>query len=501
MVREYIGARYVPKFMGTHDLTQIYEALCVVDNGLGTSYISKIPTPAGTPLTDTTYWTVYGASSGAVINLQNQIDLIHEAFVIPEMFGAVGDGVTDDTQAIQDAIDAGVNNVVFLPKTYKIVTLSIKNKDGFKLIGSGATLKTTATTYAIQMEGTINDVIIEGFNITADNATSSTNICGIGSNSGNSLTRLRIFNNNIYNMNVGISVNSDLSGHVEGCIVYGNFIRDMLGTEIGQGYGIHMSDGADENASSIIDSNTIDNCSRHAIYLARGRGYNIINNRILNHRKDVATGSLRPAIDIARTSDVVVKGNILDGYSDGAIAITGEASSSGYPLASYPADNIIISENIFMNQKNAVGISIGHLSQASTGISENVIIDGNVFSNESVKNGIDLHYAKNLRISNNSFKNSYMMLGSSNMGASDNIDISHNLFDCDSSVEPIEILSNWGTANITTLFAFNSKIGGGNMFDSHVIVTNDSVSFVGTDKSGYSTTATFKQIYVNSTAM
>jgi len=75
-MHQYIGARYVPRFMGTHDLTQIYEALDVVDNGLGTSYISKIPTPAGTPLTDTTHWAIYGASSGAVVNLQNQIDTI-----------------------------------------------------------------------------------------------------------------------------------------------------------------------------------------------------------------------------------------------------------------------------------------------------------------------------------------------------------------------------------------------------------------------------------------
>lgn len=76
-VRQYIGARYVPKFMGTYDATQSYEALDVVDNGLGTSYISKIPTPAGTPLTDTTHWAIYGASSGAIINLQNQIDVIN----------------------------------------------------------------------------------------------------------------------------------------------------------------------------------------------------------------------------------------------------------------------------------------------------------------------------------------------------------------------------------------------------------------------------------------
>lgn len=76
-IREYIGARYVPRFMGTYINTQIYEALDVVDNGLGTSYIAKVPTPAGTPLTNTTYWAIYGATSGAIINLQNQIDVLN----------------------------------------------------------------------------------------------------------------------------------------------------------------------------------------------------------------------------------------------------------------------------------------------------------------------------------------------------------------------------------------------------------------------------------------
>ena len=80
-VRQYIGVRYVPKFMGTYDATQAYEALSVVDNGLGTSYISKVPTPAGTPLTNTTYWAIYGASSGAIINLQNQIDDMNDGSV------------------------------------------------------------------------------------------------------------------------------------------------------------------------------------------------------------------------------------------------------------------------------------------------------------------------------------------------------------------------------------------------------------------------------------
>lgn len=73
-MRQYIGARYVPRFMGEYDNTQQYEALDVVDNGAGTTYIARIPVPANTPLTDTTHWIVYGASSGAILDLQNRMD-------------------------------------------------------------------------------------------------------------------------------------------------------------------------------------------------------------------------------------------------------------------------------------------------------------------------------------------------------------------------------------------------------------------------------------------
>lgn len=72
-VREYIGARYVPRFLGTYDPTQLYQALDVVDNGAGTSYIARKTTPPGTPLTDSDFWFVYGASSGAIYDLQTRM--------------------------------------------------------------------------------------------------------------------------------------------------------------------------------------------------------------------------------------------------------------------------------------------------------------------------------------------------------------------------------------------------------------------------------------------
>ena len=113
---QYIGARYVPRFMGTYDATQNYEALDVVDNGLGTSYISKIPTPAGTPLTDTTHWAIYGATSGAIINLQNQIDDMKDANVAGSLQNQISANTTDISN-----LTTRVDNIENPPRVFAII--------------------------------------------------------------------------------------------------------------------------------------------------------------------------------------------------------------------------------------------------------------------------------------------------------------------------------------------------------------------------------------------
>ena len=95
-IRQYIGARYVPRFLGTYDPTQIYDALDVVDNGSGTSYIARKTVPAGTPLTDSDHWFVYGSASGAIVQLQN------------DMIAAQGDIITLQGDMTNAQYDIGV---------------------------------------------------------------------------------------------------------------------------------------------------------------------------------------------------------------------------------------------------------------------------------------------------------------------------------------------------------------------------------------------------------
>lgn len=87
MNRQYIGARYVPIFMGEWKEDTTYESLSIVIHEQGT-YTSKKYVPAGTSILNTEYWVAIGSYNGFIRNLDERITTLEQP---KRMYLFVGD--------------------------------------------------------------------------------------------------------------------------------------------------------------------------------------------------------------------------------------------------------------------------------------------------------------------------------------------------------------------------------------------------------------------------
>lgn len=98
---------------------------------------------------------------------------VAENFVSPEMFGAIGDGVSDDTEAIQAALDSG-RPITFKNRTYAVRTYSgggLVVPSGTRMTGNNTVLKginTNASISNVLKLLDVTDVFIKGFTIIGD---------------------------------------------------------------------------------------------------------------------------------------------------------------------------------------------------------------------------------------------------------------------------------------------------------------------------------------------
>lgn len=166
--RQYVGARYVPKLMGEWNKALQYEALSVVTY-LGNSFTSKVPVPANIDINNEDYWVNTGNYNAQVENYRQETATVSKllsektTYYTPEMFGAKGDGVTDDTSAIQSCLNkiADINGAILMTGNYFITSPVTIAGSEIKILGNG-NIVYCGDDYAIKIHKCTDSIIFLG---------------------------------------------------------------------------------------------------------------------------------------------------------------------------------------------------------------------------------------------------------------------------------------------------------------------------------------------------
>lgn len=131
----YVGARYVPIFDGEWVATKQYEPLVIVTSG-GDSYTSKQYVPAGTPVTNETFWAHTGNWNGQLEILRQEV--INNTVSINEIEGDI-DTLSNDVYAfIGDSFGVNMNNNIgWIDSIISIMGLTSGNYYSYAQGGSG----------------------------------------------------------------------------------------------------------------------------------------------------------------------------------------------------------------------------------------------------------------------------------------------------------------------------------------------------------------------------
>ena len=325
--------------------------------------------------TDTSLNTTDKTIKGAINEINTQCKDITKRinYITPEIFGAKGDGISDDTKAIQNCINIGGN--VYLAKKYK--TKSIEINKSTNLFGGGFLIRDTSINddltfitinasnvhiYDITIDNVINKNIYDGSgmkyigsNTVIDNCTFK---CGNFTFRGNYITvsncTFKKAGLTFYSANNVLATNNNIEC-MEGC------------------NGITAISDAGDSSNVICSYNTITEYSRMGIeYYTHVNDSKIIGNYIKTRSNKVEYFG----ISIHECSNIDVVANKLENLT------TDNSSGIGIEVV-IGSNNIICNHNTIINYKKSI-----------RGDTQNIIIENNILRPKSV--GIDLIKTDNI---------------------------------------------------------------------------------------------------------
>lgn len=407
MNRQYIGARYVPKFADPveWDKLRSYEGLTIVTYA-GTSYTSKKPVPVGIELNNAEYWVVTGNYNEQVESyrqetelLKNNVDKLNKisSFVTPEMFGATGDGIANDTDAVQKAVNSGrdvlLKNKYLINKTINIT----KEICIYGCTNAQIEMSDAVTIARIFNAENVNNITITSVNLLGHALRSTddeTGLAGITIVKGRNII-INSCHFTGFNKNIEFTECSNVT-------VENNVIEDGIETlnKI-NGYGVLIEGGY--NLSVI---NNIINVERHGVYLNECNDVLVLKNIITGQTDNKESYShYEGNIKIDGATNIEIGENIISGNYYGIGIFNGFSSDKPYGVK-----KCNIHDNTIRDCIANIGFARGLIDCVEETLIEDVTINNNTLSFNNRVNtvrGINLARGnwKNLIITNNKFIN------------------------------------------------------------------------------------------------
>lgn len=344
-------------------------------------------------------------------------------------FGAAGDGLADDTAAVQAAVDSGAAEVYF-PSLCRVTTINVTS--GVRLYGPGGLKKTAVRTDAL-LYITASNVEIDGLQF-------------VGAGAGSTISTT-VDSDNAIQINGGSTPTQLFNIIVKNCSIDGV-----------AGFGVRI-----DYASNVrVENNDISYCGYAGITLLSVVHGLINGNRISNINSSAGStnwygvsltrNETQTLANSIRSTNCVVSNNIISNVTKW----TGIDIHAGYKCivdsnqvyyckngmyAQYdddtdpnkqPSENIIFSNNVVEGNAAAADSALGIASIGLSGMpNKDITIIGNQIINgggfNSSNGGIFITETKNCIASNNIVKNSWRSAFSIT-GACDNIVLESNEF-------------------------------------------------------------------------